>query len=41
MGKKLNLRIKERGEEFKIPHYASAVAARDSNLFYIKATYLK
>ena len=31
----------ERGEELKVPHHASAATARDSNLPYIKATYLK
>ena len=31
----------ERGKEFKVPHYASAAAACDSNLPYIKATCLK
>ena len=27
----------ERGKELKVPHYASAAAARDGNLPYIKA----
>ena len=31
----------ERGEEFKVPYYASAAAARDGNLPRVKATYLK
>ena len=31
---------KERGKEFKVPHYASAAAACDSNVPYIKATCL-
>ena len=31
----------ERGEELKVPHYASAAPARDGNLPYIKATCLK
>ena len=35
------LRIKERGEELKVPYYASAAAARDGNLPYVKATCLK
>ena len=40
--KKLNyLRIKERGKELKVPHYASTAAARDGNLPYIKATCFK
>jgi hypothetical protein len=34
------LRIKERGKELKVPHYASAVAACDGNLLYIKVTCL-
>ena len=34
------LRIKERGEELKVPHYASAAAVRDGNLPYVKATCL-
>ena len=42
MGEKLDLlRIGEKGEEFKVPHHASAAAARDSNLPHIKATCLK
>jgi hypothetical protein len=33
MVKKLDyLRIKERGEELKVPYHASAAAARDGNL---------
>ena len=41
MVKKLDLlRIEERGKELKVPHYASAVAAYDGNLFYIIATSL-
>ena len=42
-----SFKYEERGEEFKAPHYASAVAARDGNLPnyngnmpYIKATCL-
>jgi hypothetical protein len=31
--------LKERGEELKVPYYASAAAARDSNLLYVTATY--
>ena len=31
---------RERGKEFKVPYYASAAAARDGNLPYIKATCL-
>ena len=31
------LRIKKRGKEFKVPHYASTTAARDGNLPYIIA----
>ena len=34
------LRIKERGKELKVPHYASTAAVRDGNLPYIKATCL-
>ena len=30
----------ERGEELKVPHHASAAAARDGNLPYVKATCL-
>ena len=42
MVKKLNSwEYKERGKEFKVPYHASAAAARDGNLPYIKATYLK
>ena len=28
-------------EELKVPYHANAAAARDGNLFYIKATCLK
>jgi hypothetical protein len=39
MVKRLNsLEYEEGGEELKIPYYASAVAAYDGNLPYIKAT---
>ena len=31
------LRIKERGEELKVPYHASAAAVRDGNLPYIMA----
>ena len=31
----------ERGEELKVPHHASAAAARDGNLPRVKATCLK
>ena len=42
MGKRLLLlRIKERGEELKVPYYVSAAAACDGNLSYVKATCLK
>ena len=34
------LRSKERGKELKVPHHASAAAARDGNLPYVKAIYL-
>ena len=34
------LKYKERGKELKVPHYASTVVACDSNIPYIKATYL-
>ena len=34
------LRSKERGEELKVPHYASAAAVRDGNLPHVKATCL-
>ena len=34
------LRIEERGEELKVPHHASAAAARDGNLPHVKATCL-
>ena len=34
------LRIKERGKELKVPYHASAAAARDGNLPYVKATCL-
>jgi hypothetical protein len=30
----------EGGEEFKVPHHASAVAAYDGNMLYVKATCL-
>ena len=41
MGKRLNyLEYKERGKDFKIPHHASAVAVRDGNMPYVKATCL-
>ena len=32
---------RERGKEFKVPHYASAATIRDGNLPHIKATCLK
>ena len=35
------LRIKERGEELKVPHHANAAAVCDGNLPYVKATCLK
>ena len=35
------LRIKERGEELKVPHHTNTTAACDSNLPHIKATCLK
>ena len=35
------LRKGERGEELKVPHHASAAAARDGNLPHVKATSLK
>ena len=39
MVKKLNLlKIKERGEELKVPHYTNTAVVCDSNLPYIKAT---
>ena len=31
----------ERGEELKVPYYASAAAVHDGNLPYMKATCLK
>jgi len=31
----------ERGKELKVPHHASAAAAYDGNLPYVKATCLK
>ena len=31
----LFLKIKERGEELKVPHHASATVARDGNLPYV------
>ena len=31
--------IKERGEELKVPYYASGAAARDGNLPHVTATY--
>ena len=34
------LKIEERGEELKVPHHASAAAARDGNLPHVKATCL-
>ena len=34
------LRIKKRGKELKVPHHASAVAARDGNMPHVKATCL-
>ena len=34
------LRIEERGEELKVPHHASAAAARDGNLPQIMANCL-
>ena len=41
MVKKLDLfEFGERGKELKVPYYASAVAARNGNLPYIKATCL-
>jgi hypothetical protein len=41
MVKKLYLlKIEERGEELKVPHHASAAAARDGNLPYIIANCL-
>ena len=40
--KKLDLlRIKERGKDFKVSHYANTAAVRDGNLLYVKATCLK
>ena len=41
MGKKLDYwEFGERGKELKVPHHASAAAARDGNLPYMKATCL-
>ena len=40
VNKALLLRSKERGKELKVPYYASAAAARDGNLPYVKATCL-
>ena len=41
MVKKLNcLKSKERGKELKVPHYTNTTVVRDSNLLYVKATYL-
>ena len=34
------LRTEERGEELKVPYYASAAAAYNGNLPYIKVIYL-
>ena len=31
---------RERGKKLKVPHYASAAAARDGNMSYVKATCL-
>jgi hypothetical protein len=33
-----SLEYEEGGEEFKVPHHASAAAVHDGNLPYIKAT---
>jgi len=33
-----SLILKERGKELKVPHYASAAAARDGNLLHVTAT---
>ena len=33
--------IEERGKELKVPHHASAAAARDGNLPHVKVTCLK
>ena len=42
MVEKLNCyKYGEKGEEFKIPHHASAAPACDGNLPYVKATCLK
>ena len=42
MVKKLDCyKFRERGEEFKVLHHASAAAVRDGNLSYVKATSLK
>ena len=41
MGKKLNCyKFGERGEELKVPYYASTTAVYDGNLPYIKVTCL-
>ena len=40
MDKAWLLRIKERGEELKVPYHASTAAVYDGNLPYIKATCL-
>ena len=37
MVKKNWLKIEERGEDFKVSHYANAAAVYDGNLPYIKA----
>ena len=34
-------KLKKRGKELKVPYHASAAAACDGNLPYIKATCLK
>ena len=42
MVKKLNCwEYGEKGKELKVPYYASAAAACDGNLPYVKATCLK
>ena len=41
MGEKLDYcESGERGEELKVPHHASAAAARDGNLPHVKAACL-
>ena len=41
MANRLNfLRIKERDKELKVPHHASAAAARNGSLPHVKATCL-